>query len=38
MEKRRKDTIRTMEAMSVLDIAQGVAEREDNKQPQFDDF
>lgn len=37
MEKRRKDTIRTMDAMSVLDIAQGVAERED-KQPQFDDF
>lgn len=37
MEKRRKDTIRTMDAMSVLDIAQGVAERDD-KQLQFDDF
>ena len=40
MEKRRKETIRTMDAMSVLDIAQGVAEKEgiDNGQPRFDDF
>lgn len=31
MERRRKETLRTMEAMSVLDIAQGVAEREEGQ-------
>jgi hypothetical protein len=47
MERRRRETIRTMDAMSVLDIAQGVAEREggsggnqtkQRKKQQFDDF
>lgn len=41
MERRRKETLRTMEAMSVLDIAQGVAEKDNEKggrQNQFDDF